>query len=88
MKQYFFILCPLMGSSTFQEFLGGKGIFYVFMFPKNKPVDKALRESSKVGSHFSYIVWLEGSFYINSAVLHVCGLSYSPSCCRRVLNHL
>ncbi len=38
-KLCFCILCLWMGSSTFQEFLGGKGIFYVFMFFENKPLD-------------------------------------------------
>ncbi len=46
-----------------------------------------LRASSKAPL-FNYIVQLEGSFYVNRAVLRVCGLSYSPSCCCRVLNHL
>jgi hypothetical protein len=40
------------------------------------------------GSLFNYIVQFEGSFYINSAVLCVYGLSHSPSCRHRVLNHL
>ncbi len=34
---------------------------------------------------FNYIAWLEGLFYVKSAVLCVCGLSYSLSCRRRVL---
>jgi hypothetical protein len=37
------------------------------------------------GSHFNYNVRLEGSFYVNSAVLCICELLYSPSCRRRVL---
>jgi hypothetical protein len=31
---------------------------------------------------------MQGSFSVNSAVLRICGLSYSPSCRHRVLNHL
>jgi hypothetical protein len=41
-SMFFIILCRWMGSRTFQEFLGGKGMFYVFMFPENEPVNKAL----------------------------------------------
>jgi hypothetical protein len=36
------ILCLWIGLSTFQEFVGGKGIFCVFVFPENEPVDIAL----------------------------------------------
>jgi hypothetical protein len=48
---------------------------------------QGLRESSKAPL-FNYIDQLEGLFYVNSAVLCICGLSYSLSCHRRVLNHL
>jgi hypothetical protein len=37
-----------MELSTFQDFLGGKGMFYVFMFPENEPVDKALPHAHHV----------------------------------------
>jgi hypothetical protein len=33
-----------MGSSTFHEIVGRKGMFYVFMCFENKPVDKALTQ--------------------------------------------
>jgi hypothetical protein len=38
-KLCFCILCLWMGSSTFQEFLGGKGMFLCFYVFENKPVD-------------------------------------------------
>jgi hypothetical protein len=39
---------PVVGSSTFQEFWGGKGtFFYVFMFFENKPVDTLLEVSKR-----------------------------------------
>ncbi len=58
---------------------------YVFMY-LCLPMSP-LRESSKAAI-FNYIARLEGSFYVNSAVLRVRGLSYSLSCRRRVLTHL
>ncbi len=36
----------------------------------------------------NFIVRLDGSFYINRAILFVCRLLYSPSCCCRVLDHV
>jgi hypothetical protein len=32
---------PVDGVEYFSGKLGGKGMFYVFMFPENEPVDKA-----------------------------------------------
>jgi hypothetical protein len=43
-RYVFAFLCLWMGLSTFQEFLGRKGMFlcfYVFMFSESKPVDMA-----------------------------------------------
>jgi hypothetical protein len=54
---------------------------YVPILPMN-----CLRESSKAAI-FNYIARLEGSFYVNSTVLCICGLVYSLSCRRRVLTH-
>jgi hypothetical protein len=53
----FCMLCLWMGSSTFQEFLGGKGMFlcfYVFMLFENESVDKAL--AMMVGTIYG-ILW-------------------------------
>ena len=50
--------------------------------------NSGVQKRASKASSFNYIVWLEGSLYVISAVLCVCGLSYSPSCRRRVLTHL
>ncbi len=41
-KICFCILCLWMGSSTFYEIVGGKGMFYIFMFFENEPVHTLL----------------------------------------------